>query len=881
MMKKGFIRLIIAISGLLFATIVPAQNLPVLTPDPAIKQGKLPNGLSYYVVTNPSAKGHADFALVQKTGFQTDSTARADRAVEVAKDALASLPRLNSKSPQAWMASHGVTPSEEGFINITSDATVFRFNDVSLSSGKNVVDSTILLLMTIVDRVSVTDDEYLAKWYSPSDQAIVISGDIDAGSLISKMNALSYMTPSRPSQPRQDYKWQDVENAVFEMKVNPDARLATVNAVWRLSRAPREYMNTIQPAIYERFISELGYIMERRIFQDFANRGIPVADVSCRYRSGADGPGDEMFNVSISVADEDVRQAAGALARSCGAIDALSVTLDEYRVARENYLKQLSEEAMTAFKSNHDYVDRCISAFLRNASLGSSKEKLNLHVTRNLPDETQLKLFNDMASALLDPSRNLTVSCLTSKEICDEQALRNSFYSAWSDSFTNPSGLDAFYAEPQFEWPGVGPKVKISSVKQDPMSSSSMWTFSNGFRVIYKNMKTSGKTYWTMAMNGGYGSIDDLSKGEGAYVSDYLALSRIGGIEGSRFRDMLLANGLSFETRVGLTGTLFSGVAPKDGAEMMLKALLAVCNSRTHDEKAFEAYKANEDLRMKEGRIGKAERMAAIDSIMCPDYIYSWMKGPGNLTAEFPAKADKFFERQAAKMNDGVLILVTDIPEADLKKLLLSYVGGFRTAGAAFRRPSVRYQPNAGWTTYTVDGESSSIDVAMSAVLPLTMDNYMTAAVTAMVLEKYLSGALANTGMYSEVAYNFVITPQERLNLAVSVSPLSEMTYASHIDPSGPIEALAIIRGMMQDLTQTKISDSVLASSKAYLKSNLAQRMNEPEYWLDAIAKRYLDGKDFTTSYAAKIDAVTADKVKMLLGELNSGSKVEYVVNKK
>ena len=79
----------------------------------------------------------------------------------------------------------------------------------------------------------------------------------------------------------------------------------------------------------------------------------------------------------------------------------------------------------------------------------------------------------------------------------------------------------------------------------------------------------------------------------------------------------------------------------------------------------------------------------------------------------------------------------------------------------------------------------------------------------------------------------------------------------------------------------SKISDSVLASSKAYLKSNLAQRMNEPEYWLDAIAKRYLDGKDFTTSYAAKIDAVTADKVKMLLGELNSGSKVEYVVNKK
>ena len=191
-MKKGFIRLIIAISGLLIATIVPAQNLPVLTPDPAVKQGRLPNGLSYYVVTNPSAKGHADFALVQRTGTETDSTAAASRAVSVAKDALAHLPRISSGSPQRWMAAHGVTPSSDGFINVTSDATVFRFHDVSLSSGANVQDSTLLLLMTIVDRVSFTDDPFVSKWYSPSDQAIVISGDVDAGALVSKMTALSF-----------------------------------------------------------------------------------------------------------------------------------------------------------------------------------------------------------------------------------------------------------------------------------------------------------------------------------------------------------------------------------------------------------------------------------------------------------------------------------------------------------------------------------------------------------------------------------------------------------------------------------------------------------------------------------------------------------------
>lgn len=881
MMKKGLIRLIIAISGLFSATIVPAQDLPILTPDPAVKQGRLPNGLSYYVVTNPSAKGHADFALVQKTGTDTDSTEAATRAISLAKDALASLPRIRSGSPQEWMAAHGVTPSSDGFINVTSDATVFRFHDMSLSSGANVQDSTLLLLMTIVDRVSFTDDPFLSRWYSPSDQAIVISGDVDAGALIAKMNALSYMTPARPSERRDDYVWKESQTAVFDVVSDPDRRIAEVAAVWRQPRAPREYMNTVQPAIYERFISELGYVVERRVSQDLARRGVPVADVSCSYRSSAEGPGDEMFKVSVCVDDKDAMTAVGALARSCGSIDAQAVTLDEYKVARENYLMHLSAEAGTSFKSNSEYVDRCISAFLRNASLASPKEKLNLHVSRNLPDGTQLKLFNDMASALLDGSYNLTLSCFTSGAAFDEEKMKTVFYSAWSDSYANPSPLDAFYTEPDFNWPAPGPKVKITSVKPDPMSGSSIWTFSNGFRVIYKNMNTGGKTFWTMAMNGGYGSIEGLGKGEGAYMSDFIRLCRVGGIDGDAYHDMLLSRGMSFETRVGMTGTLFSGQAPKDSTERVIQALIALSYERTVDKDAFEAYHANEMLRMKMPKDGRAERMAAIDSIMCPDYVYSWMKMSGKLTSGFSERTDEFFSRQAGKMNDGALVLVTEVPEADMKKLMLSYAGSFQTTGAAFRRPSIRYQPVAGWSTYTVDGNVNSIDVAMSAVMPLTMDNFMTAAVSVMVLEESLSAALAGTGMYSDVTYNFVITPQERLNLVVSVSPLAGNTYASHIDPSGPIEALAIIRSSMQDLSQTKISNTVLASCKAYTKSYLASRMNEPEYWLDAIAKRYLDGKDFTTSYAERIDAVTADKVKALLGELNNGSKVEYVVNEK
>ena len=45
-----------------------AADLPKMANDKAVTKGKLPNGMSYYIVANPSVKGMADFALVQKTG---------------------------------------------------------------------------------------------------------------------------------------------------------------------------------------------------------------------------------------------------------------------------------------------------------------------------------------------------------------------------------------------------------------------------------------------------------------------------------------------------------------------------------------------------------------------------------------------------------------------------------------------------------------------------------------------------------------------------------------------------------------------------------------------------------------------------------------------
>ena len=77
---------------------VPAQNLPALQKDGSITTGQLSNGISYYLVTNSTMKGVADFALVRKGSTDT-LAARAE---------LSSLPHFNKTIPYKFLSRKGI-----------------------------------------------------------------------------------------------------------------------------------------------------------------------------------------------------------------------------------------------------------------------------------------------------------------------------------------------------------------------------------------------------------------------------------------------------------------------------------------------------------------------------------------------------------------------------------------------------------------------------------------------------------------------------------------------------------------------------------------------------------------------------------------------------
>ena len=876
MTKSRSIRLLFLVAGLLYSIIMPAQNLPVLPSDKAVKTGVLPNGTSYYVVSNNEVKGVADFALVQKTGTDNLPDTASYKAVSVARDALSVLPRSGGLPVQDFFMSHGVNPGREGFVKVTDNATEYRFENVLLSSPE-VLDSALLVLLDMVDRVSYAEDPFLRKWYSPSDQALIIAGDVDASAVAQKMKLISYMTPSVPSSPRKEYVWEERDTALY-VKVPPlHDSLATFTAVWNSSRTPREYMNTVQPVIYEMFLAELGMLAEEYITDGLRSRNIPYAEVKSGHRTSVQSSGDEAFSVSVSVSPEDFQETIKVVAEAVGRIDAGRADVRDLMRMKDICMDLSKDMWMKPMKSNSEHIDKCVAAFVYNGSLASLKSKADFIAGRALADTTELRLFNNISSALLDPERNLSVSYSLP---IPEDTLRAVLSEGWEAGTAYEDSTVRYTADDILPFVYDGGKIKVTE-KADHMSKGTEWTFSNGFKVVYRRMPAGKRMYYNLALNRGFGSIDDLIKGEGGYISDYFMLSRICGMPADEFMAVLSSEGMSMDVYAGLNATMISGHADDDDLDFMMNALLSVLYARTADEDAAIYYESCEPLRHALRMNSNSQMVSKVNEIMCPDYKYVSYKMMDHLSPDLSERAEGLFSSISQQTNNGVLVLVGDVEPVALRKKLMAYAGQFKSTDVAFRKPLVRYQPASGWSTYTVEGDRNSVDISLSVPLPLTADNYMAAEVAAMVLKKHLSDAIADTGMYLDIIHECRIYPNERINFHLSLNEISEYGFSSGTTHSGSIEALNIVRSVLSGTKGLDVSKEEVEAFKGQIKAGIEMEMKEPFYWLNVISRRHLAGKDFTTNYDARIKSVTVDKVKAIIAKLNEGTRVEYIVSEK
>lgn len=783
-MKKGIIGILVILSGLLFPSAAPAQNLPAMTSMADVRHTVLPDGLECFVAANPYVSAFADFALVRRTDGRV-------------------LEKLE--------------------------------NVVVLREEK--LDSTLARLMKLV-----------AEDGNPADLALIACGDINGEDVTRKLKYMSYMVPAGvPSQRRlPETVGLTPVTITEEDALNPGMK--TIRAEWTSPRTPDDLAGTIQRAVYDKTVYEFGQAACDRVKAILRKADIPYADVRFRHVGSLRTFGDERFSLETVVEAENSAAADDAVRTALSELDADGASATELLLLEKRYFRYLTRRAEQYERSNVSYMDRCALAALFGVPTASSSEILDFHRSKDMTPQVREKVFAGIVSALVD---------MPSAGAGTERTVKV------------PAALSDTLA-----FPGPGSKVSLKSSRKDHLSGGQVWTFSNGFKVVYRKMPVDGgRLYYSLAMNGGFGAVTDLSQGEGAFMSDYMDWCYVAGMKSDTFRNVLGLADISLDVSVNLSNIMISGSAADDNVPLLMKSLLAFVNERSIDEKEFSYYMSSEQLRLRNQGMGVGTIRSVIDSLMCPGYRYSVYKKPGHLSEKTVTRTHALFEDMASRMNDGVLVLVGDMDESRLRKLITPYIGGFRTRNVAFSRPSVHYQPVSGWITYNAEGSRDAVVVAMSTRLSMTTDNMIVAEMASMALKDLLVRNFAGEGLRFNVYHSCRIVPEDRFSVMLTVE--------GEDGKDVPEDFLWKLREVLNDADRSAMDSEYLAACKAFLKKQWDINSTNPHYWLHVMAMRHLDGKDFTTGYAGKIDAVTQEKMNAVLSLLKEGSKIEYVIKRK
>ena len=152
---KSFVKMFVVLAVLLLTANVRAQ-MPQQLSDPAVRVGKLPNGLTYYIRHNEYPKGQADFHIAQKVGAVQENEDQNGLAHFLEHMCFNGTKNFPDKLILTWLESKGVKFGMNLNAHTGTDETVYDIMNVPVQK-KEVVDSCLLILNDWSDALTLAD----------------------------------------------------------------------------------------------------------------------------------------------------------------------------------------------------------------------------------------------------------------------------------------------------------------------------------------------------------------------------------------------------------------------------------------------------------------------------------------------------------------------------------------------------------------------------------------------------------------------------------------------------------------------------------------------------------------------------------------------------
>ena len=908
------------------ATIALSSSAADIVPDdPTVRHGVLPNGLTYYVKQNNYPEHHADFFIAQRVGSIQEEASQRGLAHFLEHMCFNGTKHFPGNSLISYMESIGVKFGANLNAYTSTDETVYNISNVP-TARLSALDSCLLVLSDwshdlllhgkdIDQERGVIEGEwrhrtaannrmleralpelypgnlygrrmpigtmdvvknfkhkelrnYYKKWYHPSNQCIIVVGDIDPDWVVERIIALFGKAKNpKNAVPVTPVEVPDNEQIIATVQSDVEQPSTSVRLLFKHGSLMAEQMATTD-FFRNDYLTFLVSNMLSSRFADLKQQSdapfthVGVADRQYILSKTRDAL---QFNaISKSGMAELTMQ---WMAREVNRATTYGFTEGELRRARLTYQAALDRLTRERDKyANTRYARDFVRAYLQGEPIPSIDE--NNRIMQRIIDEVTLDDVNNQLRSLVSPTdRNVVLMTFAPDKqgvaLPTRQSLVDAFHQGRAmqvEPYVDTLRADRLLAV-------VPAPGKIVAECDVPQFGARQWTLSNGMRVLVK--KTDIKPGEMVIAGAGPGGLSQNYRPEDApsfkAFAGIVATMGFGQFTASELKKVLAGKDVSMRTFVSKTEEGFQGATTRRDLETAMQLLYLRLTMPQKDERAFQAYLEN----LRSSLVNRAAdpKFEFADSIFAGVWNHHPLGGERLSEAEIDrTSVDRVLEvykDRFADVSDITAYIIGDFDEDSLRIMTERYLAALPGNGRIEQPRDIGYRLFSGkvfnhWTR-KMENPQDKVYYFWTGDCPYTLRTTLLARVCSQVFKDMFRDEIREKrGWTYHVDTHCSVTADNN----GQDGPVIFMPLNVTVTAGKAAETRQVIEQVMAGVAEHGITDQQLNKAKQYLRKVYDEDRDDNTYWMDIMRRYTKFGIDLDKGYIETLNSLTTDDVR-------------------
>ena len=911
-------RLFIFIAAIFAVTMAFGQT--PLPNDPAVRTGKLDNGMTYYIRHNEQPAQRAEFYLATDVGAFQEEDHQDGLAHFLEHMCFNGTKNFPGKSLLDWLQSIGAEFGRNINASTGFEQTQYMLNNIPVIR-ESIIDSCLLVLhdyshfvtcdpaeidaergvileerrtrrdaswrmfekslpyyygdTPYAKRTLIGGEEQLKTfayesltsfyetWCRPDLQAVIVVGDVDVDQVEAKIKSIFADIPA-PVNPKEKvlHKIPDNVEPIIGIITDPEATSSSIEVMWKSEPMPKEIMNTDIAFMMDIVKSYIRLIMRERFTDITSKPDAPFLGASF-YISNLCNSCDATMG-TVSFKEGDALNAFAAFMTELEKMKRFGFTDGEVQRAKDNIISSYERAVEAApTRKNAEFVYPLLYNFYNNEPYMEPATELQL--AQMLCNNINAAVLNQIAAQIITDNNLVVLYNGPEKE-----GLANPTEQEISAVLAAVKNAEiAANVEESINEPFISGELKGAKVKKakETVYGATEWTLKNGVKVIVlPTQHKQDQVLFNLSFDGGKTLIatEDMPSFEDNIWALFLNNSGISKFSGTQVPKMLAGKNLSVTPYIGGTKHGISGSSTPKDLETALQLTYLYFADPRFDEDEYQT--------------GIQQIKAILPNIANnPDFIFQNAMNKilyGNnprvveLNEETLANADlatieRVYRELFKDAAGATLRIVGNVDPETIKPMIEKYIGSIAKGKKASK---VNKANNISIAKGIIDENvaipmetpKSTVLQVYTAYMPIDTKTEVTLEIAKYVLD---------------MIYTKTIREEEGGTYGVGVAMVGQRTPQERVIiqasfDTNPEQAPKLcelaIKGL-KELAENGPDEEKFNMAIENFKKNIPESRISNSYWMSNLSQYYDYGIDYDKEYEEAVNSVTPAGVKAVL----------------